>query len=276
MLLVISLALLSQSASAFLFGCCAPQVQTSCCGGTSWAYAPPQIIGYERIPLYAKVPVPQPAYPNPPPPPPLPPMPIYTPPPTTLAPTTTSSRPRIVFVSFSPPNSYGAPPPLVMSQPAAPEPVVVSQPSYSAPPPPPIVMSQPAILGGPPQPIVVSSRPAIATMIPLQKSGNAFANEQDAIVQAPPSYGYASAPQQPMQILQNAYQQQQEIGQVENGVEVSLNQAESASYGADNSVAGPSQYSRAQAQEVAQTEVQGAYDAIGSAPSARRLRMFKN
>ncbi|CAI2353481.1 unnamed protein product [Caenorhabditis sp. 36 PRJEB53466] len=55
-------------ASAFLFGggcCSAPIISSPCCGGaTSWAYAPPQIIGYERIPLYAKVPMP------PPPPPP--------------------------------------------------------------------------------------------------------------------------------------------------------------------------------------------------------------
>ncbi|CAI5453546.1 unnamed protein product [Caenorhabditis angaria] len=59
--------------SGLFFGCCgAPQIQTGCCSQTSWAYAPPRIIGYERIPLYAKVPVaaPPPAYIQPPPPPP--------------------------------------------------------------------------------------------------------------------------------------------------------------------------------------------------------------
>uniref|UniRef100_A0A1I7UXX4 Uncharacterized protein n=1 Tax=Caenorhabditis tropicalis TaxID=1561998 RepID=A0A1I7UXX4_9PELO len=59
-------------ANTFLFGggCCgAPVVQSPCCGGaTSWAYAPPQVIGYERIPLYAKVPMPAPpSYVQPPP-----------------------------------------------------------------------------------------------------------------------------------------------------------------------------------------------------------------
>ncbi|CAL2044437.1 unnamed protein product [Caenorhabditis brenneri] len=59
-------------ARAFLFGggCCgAPVMQSPCCGGaTSWAYAPPQVIGYERIPLYAKVPMPAPPqYVQPPP-----------------------------------------------------------------------------------------------------------------------------------------------------------------------------------------------------------------
>ncbi|CAO4376772.1 unnamed protein product [Caenorhabditis nigoni] len=68
---ILSVLLVSQT-SGFLFGggCCqAPVMQSPCCGGaTSWAYAPPQVIGYERIPLYAKVPMPAPpTYVQPPP-----------------------------------------------------------------------------------------------------------------------------------------------------------------------------------------------------------------
>ncbi|CAD6190046.1 unnamed protein product [Caenorhabditis auriculariae] len=63
--LCLTVLLTSSQVSSFLFGggCCQP-VSSCCGGGSSWAYAPPTVIGYERIPLYAKVPMPppQPSY----------------------------------------------------------------------------------------------------------------------------------------------------------------------------------------------------------------------
>ncbi|PAV79914.1 hypothetical protein WR25_23889 isoform B [Diploscapter pachys] len=79
---MLSRLLIFLSLASIVYSCCISIALPSigCCGGgaTSWAYAPPQIVGYHRIPIYQKVLVPVPA---PPPPPayPAPPMPIPQP-----------------------------------------------------------------------------------------------------------------------------------------------------------------------------------------------------
>uniref|UniRef100_A0A8R1DJY2 Uncharacterized protein n=1 Tax=Caenorhabditis japonica TaxID=281687 RepID=A0A8R1DJY2_CAEJA len=197
-------------ANTFLWGggCCgAPVIATPCCGATSWAYAPPQVIGYERIPLYAKVPMPAPVYyyapPPPPPAPPAPyPIPYYAPPPPPMAPIMDSGFAAVPIPAMPAPLTAAIPPPPPGKYG---EGDVIAQPP---PPPPGYVSSQPQGYGAPPPP-----------------------------------------PQQP--IVGG--------GQVENGIEVT-----------------PEQVASGYQPQVASIPPSAAYEATGVAPSARRLRKFKN
>nr|pir hypothetical protein C26F1.1 - Caenorhabditis elegans [Caenorhabditis elegans] len=250
-------------ASSFLFGggCCgAPAVQ-SCCGSTSWAYAPPQVIGYERIPLYAKVPMP--------------------PPPTYAMPRQAQRAPMIQSQPYYPP-----PPP-----PPPPAPQYPSSSSYqhqgsyyssgaSAP------MDNVAHAPGS---SVSSVSNTIPSIIPPPQDKY---NDGDVIISVEryqPNHfrniiGYQQQPQQqfmgqveqgveitPDQI-NSGYQPQQQMGfQSQQQQFSSIPNSGSSNYGADSSFSGSQPAGLVQS--VASS---AAFEAAGVAPSARRLRKFKN
>ncbi|CAP37574.2 Protein CBG20590 [Caenorhabditis briggsae] len=279
---VLSVLLVSQT-SAFLFGggCCqAPVMQSPCCGGaTSWAYAPPQVIGYERIPLYAKVPMPAP--------------------PTYLV----RSRPVVQRVVQSEPYYPPPPPP----PPLAP-PVYQPQPSYPAP------MDN---FASGPQSAITSVSNRIPSVIPPPQDryddGDVIVIETDdnrrrrmsKFVQPPPQ-GYVSQPVAPPQGYQQGPPPQQPqgyMGQVEQGIEVTPDQINSgyqphqgeaqAQFSSSQGQFAQSQGQFAQgpqgqfdgaASDIASQSTglvqsvanNAAFESAGIAPSARRLRKFKN
>ncbi|PIC23306.1 hypothetical protein B9Z55_017051 [Caenorhabditis nigoni] len=247
---IISVLLVSQT-SGFLFGggCCqAPVMQSPCCGGaTSWAYAPPQVIGYERIPLYAKVPMPAPpTYYYPPPPPP----------------------------AYQPQPSYPAPMDNFASGPSS-----SSSSSF--------------------QPTITSVSNRIPSAIPPPQDKY---DDGDVIVQPPPQGYVSSQPVAPQGYQQGPPPQQPQgyMGQVEQGIEVTPDQINSgyqphqgeaqAQFSSSQGQFAQSQGQFAQGQQfdgasdiasqstglVQSVANNAAFESAGIAPSARRLRKFKN